>query len=124
MLLPPLLVCASKSRHLRLTPFARAPTSILALAATQGFWAELAHGAAAEGVRHLDDLLLRRVRMGLFLPRGGLEFMDRIRKVAGPGLGWGDERWKREIKNYETLWNTAYASPWSPVTQREEGGVS
>ena len=94
------------------------------LADTQGFWAELAHGAAAEGGRHLDDLLLRRVRMGLFLPRGGLEFMDRIRKVAGPGLGWGDDRWKREIKNYETLWNTAYASPWSPVTQREEGGVS
>ena len=36
-------------------------------------WAELRWATRAEGVIHLDDLLLRRVRLGLLLPRGGLD---------------------------------------------------
>ena len=38
-------------------------------------WAELRWGARAEGVIHLDDLLLRRVRLGLVAPKGAFEHL-------------------------------------------------
>jgi glycerol-3-phosphate dehydrogenase len=50
----------------------------------------------AEGVVTLSDLLLRRVRLGLLLPRGGLDHIAAVRAVAQPALGWDDARWARE----------------------------
>ncbi|MBF3046433.1 FAD-dependent oxidoreductase, partial [Pseudomonas aeruginosa] len=38
---------------------------------SETLWAELAFAAEAELVLHLDDLLLRRTRIGLLLPEGG-----------------------------------------------------
>jgi glycerol-3-phosphate dehydrogenase len=74
-------------------------------------WAELRWAARAEGVVHLDDLLLRRVRLGLLLPRGGMDYMPRIRAVAQDELGWDDARWEREEKMYAELWRRCYAMP-------------
>ncbi|MCG8618738.1 MAG: glycerol-3-phosphate dehydrogenase/oxidase [Desulfobacterales bacterium] len=79
------------------------------IAATHSLWAELCHGASSEQVRHLSDLLLRRVRIGLLLPNGGLDMMDRIRKVASPGLNWDEARWEKEIRDYKDLWENAYS---------------
>lgn len=72
-------------------------------------WAELRWAARAEGVVHLDDLLLRRVRLGLIAPQGGLPLMDRIRAIAQPELGWDDERWHVEAMNYLRLWKESYS---------------
>lgn len=72
-------------------------------------WAELRWAARDEGVLHLDDLLLRRLRLGLTLPQGGLTEMDRIRTIAQPELGWDDTRWQREADRYRELWQTAYS---------------
>lgn len=74
-------------------------------------WAEIRWGARAEGVIHLDDLLLRRTRLGLTAPRGGLDWMDRIRKIAQPELGWDDAIWTREEKRYAQLWEECYYVP-------------
>jgi glycerol-3-phosphate dehydrogenase len=74
-------------------------------------WAELRWAARAEGVAHLDDLLLRRVRLGLLLPNGGLDFMPRIRAIAQAELGWDDERWAREAAAYAELWKRCYSLP-------------
>jgi len=71
-------------------------------------WAELRHAARAEGVIHLDDLLLRRLRLGLLVPNGGLDQMDRIRAIVQPELGWDDTRWKTEEKSYGELWRASY----------------
>ncbi|MDP2993625.1 MAG: glycerol-3-phosphate dehydrogenase C-terminal domain-containing protein, partial [Anaerolineales bacterium] len=71
-------------------------------------WAELRQAARAEGVVHLDDLLLRRVRLGLLVPNGGLDQMSRIRSIVQPELGWDDARWQVEEKSYAELWNRAY----------------
>lgn len=71
-------------------------------------WAELRQAARAEGVIHLDDLLLRRVRLGLLVPNGGLDQMSRIRAIAQPELGWDDLRWQAEEKSYGELWRTSY----------------
>ena len=60
--------------------------------AHRAMWAELRWSAREEGVIHLGDLLLRRVRLGLLLPRGGLDQMASIRAVVQSELGWDDLR--------------------------------
>jgi glycerol-3-phosphate dehydrogenase len=67
-------------------------------------WAELRWAARAEGVVHLDDLLLRRVRLGLLLPEGGLRQMGRIRSTVQAELGWDGSRWAAEVERYASLW--------------------
>ena len=72
-------------------------------------WAELRWAARAEGVVHLDDLLLRRVRLGIVSPLGGLLLMDRIRGIVQPELGWDEHRWQSEVDAYSRLWRRFYS---------------
>ncbi|MGA2517867.1 MAG: glycerol-3-phosphate dehydrogenase/oxidase [Thermodesulfobacteriota bacterium] len=72
-------------------------------------WAELRWAAREEGVEHLDDLLLRRVRLGLVLPRGARDVLGRIRSIVQHELGWSDERWQREEAAYLQTWQTYYS---------------
>jgi glycerol-3-phosphate dehydrogenase len=72
-------------------------------------WAELRWAARAEGVVHLDDLLLRRVRLGLLLPQGALPWIDSIRRIVQPELGWDDQRWSAEVERYGDLWRRAFS---------------
>jgi glycerol-3-phosphate dehydrogenase len=75
---------------------------------TPYLWSELRWAARAEGVVHLDDLLLRRVRLGLMLPDGACHHLPRIREIVQPELGWDDRRWESEVDQYQTLWNDAH----------------
>jgi glycerol-3-phosphate dehydrogenase len=81
------------------------------IAGSTALWAELRWAARAEGVVHLDDLLLRRVRLGLLLPQGGISCLDRIRAIAQPELGWDDYRWEQEAAQYRQLWQKCYRLP-------------
>jgi glycerol-3-phosphate dehydrogenase len=72
-------------------------------------WAELRWTARAEAVVHLDDLLLRRVRLGLLLPNGAEAHMPRIRGILQSELGWSDECWESEYQRYRKIWQQAYA---------------
>jgi glycerol-3-phosphate dehydrogenase len=74
-------------------------------------WAELRWAARAEGVVHLDDLLLRRVRLGLLLPHGGLEQLDRVRRIVQSELGWSDTYWLEEARRYHKIWEDYYSPP-------------
>lgn len=74
-------------------------------------WAELRWAAQAEDVVHLDDLLLRRTRLGLVLPEGALGEAGRIRALCQPALGWDDTRWQSELDSYRALWRRSYAPP-------------
>ena len=76
---------------------------------TPYLWAELRQAARAEGVIHLDDLLLRRVRLGLLAPNGGLDLLPRTRATVQPELGWDDARWEKEASEYAKLWNASYS---------------
>ncbi len=71
---------------------------------TDSLWAELAWAAEAEMVLHLDDLLLRRTRLGLLLAEGGAAELPRIRALCQARLGWDDPRWEREEQAYLDLW--------------------
>jgi glycerol-3-phosphate dehydrogenase len=77
---------------------------------TQTLWAEL-RWAARESVVHLDDLLLRRVRLGLLLPDGGKPHLTTIRQLCQEELGWTDERWEQEEHTYLSLIRTHYSLP-------------
>ena len=78
---------------------------------TRTLWAELRWAARAEGVVHLDDLLLRRVRLGLLLPGGGMSLMEEFRAVCRQELGWSDLRWDEEAAAYGRLWRARYSLP-------------
>jgi glycerol-3-phosphate dehydrogenase len=78
---------------------------------TETLWAELRWAARAEAVQQLDDLLLRRTRIGLLLRGGGLEHAERIRAICQPELGWLDARWEEALAAYRAIWQAHYSLP-------------
>ena len=91
------------------------PGELEAIPGVQALWAELRWAARAEAVAHLDDLLLRRVRLGLLLPEGGRALLPRVRAICQPELGWDDATWQEEEAAYLALWQRHYSLP-EPAT--------
>ena len=100
------LVRAAEARDLELIP------------GTHTLWAELPFVAANEWVRHLGDLLLRRVRIGLLTPQGGKEHLKRIRALCQPELSWDSKRWKEEMAMYLEQWNHSHRLPLQRTIQK------
>jgi glycerol-3-phosphate dehydrogenase len=86
---------------------------------TETAWAELRWAARAEAVQRLDDLLLRRTRLGLQLRQGGAALMPRIRAICQPELGWDDARWAQEEQDYAALWRSHYGLPQEQEQEQE-----
>jgi glycerol-3-phosphate dehydrogenase len=78
---------------------------------TSTLWAEIVYGAACENIRHLSDLLLRRVRIGLFFEDGGVHLFDRIQELCRPCLPWDGMKWNQEKQAYMKLWNECHLPP-------------
>ncbi len=78
-----------------------------AIPGTPYHWAELAWSAQNEAIVHLDDLLLRRFRLGILLPDGGHSLLARLR----PHLDWGNEHWAVEVERYLQIWQRAHGLP-------------
>jgi glycerol-3-phosphate dehydrogenase len=78
---------------------------------TQTHWAELRWAARTEAVVHLEDLLLRRTRLGLQLHGGGVDHLPRIRAICQPELAWTDAQWETSQAAYLALWNSHYSVP-------------
>lgn len=74
-------------------------------------WLEVRWAARHEAVLRLDDLLLRRVRLGLLVPSGGQPYLPRIRELAQDELGWDDARWQQEEADYLARWHAHYSLP-------------
>jgi glycerol-3-phosphate dehydrogenase len=81
------------------------------IAGTSRLWVELRWAAKNEGVVHLEDLLLRRVRLGLLLEGGGAEILPRVKDICTEELGWDDARWETEEAAYLETWNRSYRPP-------------
>lgn len=86
------------------------PGELETIPGTETVWAEL-RWTAGEAVQHLEDLLLRRTRIGLQLREGGIAFMPRIRSICQHELEWNDQRWESEEAAYFALWRRHYALP-------------
>ena len=76
-------------------------------------WAEIRFAARYEQVIHLDDLLLRRTRLGLILPHGAMTplISARLKQICQEELGWDEQRWQQEAERYQQLWQRYYHLP-------------
>ena len=77
----------------------------------QTLWGELRWAARSEGARHLEDLLLRRLRIGLTAPHLVRGLMPGIRSIVQRELGWDDEKWRSEEAAYFKKVETAFSVP-------------
>jgi glycerol-3-phosphate dehydrogenase len=78
---------------------------------TPTLWTELKWAAANESVCHLDDLLLRRTRIGLLIANGAQAHLEQIKTLCQPLLGWDDQRWQQEVERYQQIWKNFYSLP-------------
>ena len=85
------------------------PEDLLNIPGTNTVWAEIRYAAKHEAIRHLEDLLLRRVRIGLTTPEGGKEHIGRIKKLCAPVLPWDENKWNEEITLYLEKWRRAHS---------------
>ena len=76
-------------------------------------WAEIRFAARHEQVIHLDDLLLRRTRLGLILPHGAMTplISSRLKQICQQELGWNEQEWQQEVARYQDLWQRYYHLP-------------
>ncbi len=88
-----------------------APDDLDLVPGTHTLWAELPHAAQHEQIRHLEDLLLRRVRIGLLTPKGGKAHLNRVKSICKNVLPWDRWRWETEIQIYKNRWNQSYNLP-------------
>lgn len=74
-------------------------------------WCEVIYACEHEDVQHLDDLMLRRTRLGLIVPEGGKALLPKIKHYCQHALAWNDEQWHTEEVRYLALWHHAYSLP-------------
>lgn len=84
---------------------------LIRVSGTDTFWVELRWAARAEFVVHLEDVLLRRTRLGVLLGDGGVSAFDRIRMICQEELGWDEAHWKHEADAYKNLWRRCHSVP-------------
>jgi glycerol-3-phosphate dehydrogenase len=78
---------------------------------TDYLWVELRWAARSEAVCHLEDLLLRRTRLGLILPGGGEAIMPVVKQICLTELHWSDDLWHHELTDYQSLISCCYSLP-------------
>lgn len=78
---------------------------------TPVLWGELRWAAQNESVMHLDDLLLRRTRIGLLLPEGGKEILEEVSRICRDELNWTPNQWEEEKQRYLKNWKKHYSLP-------------
>jgi glycerol-3-phosphate dehydrogenase len=93
--------------------------SLALIPGTQTHWCELAWCAAHEDVQHLDDLLLRRTRIGLLLEQGGLSCLAQIKTLVQPVLGWSDAHWQLEAQRYQQICRDHYSVPSATIGESQ-----
>ena len=87
------------------------PGELESISSSPAMWAELRWAARAEGIVHLEDLLLRRVRLGLMIPGGGIDQLPEIQARLQDELDWDKDRWEQEKEQYTHLWKSRYSLP-------------
>ena len=102
---------------------AAAPGELDTIPGTETLWAQLRWAARDEAVQHLEDLLLRRTRIGLQLRGGGRAILARVRAICQPELAWDDARWDAEQAAYLMLWDSHYSLP-PPILSTDTPGAA
>lgn len=93
-----------------------AARELTAISDTSFCLAECRWALREEAVQHLDDLLLRRTRLGLLLKQGGIEVFSDLKTLFQQELRWSEQRWLAELERYQTLWKTHYYPPQAKIS--------
>ena len=72
-------------------------------------WSEIEWALQYEAVFHLDDLLLRRTRLGNLLPNGASELFDRLEPLCKRCLNWDEARWSIESERYLAIYQRDFS---------------
>ena len=64
-----------------------------------------------ESVVHLDDLMLRRTRLGLLLANGAASVLEQIEPLFREELGWSTGQWASERARYSEIVRRNYSIP-------------
>lgn len=98
------------------------PSELERVPGTLTLWAELRWAARAEAVQHLDDLLLRRTRLGLLCRGGAAEWLPHVKPIAQQELNWGEQRWNAECERYLSIIESCYSLP-AELRSRDNRGA-
>lgn len=79
------------------------------ISGSRTLWGELPFVSADPSIRHLDDILLRRVRMGMVLRNGGADLLPRIEPLIRPVLRWSEAQWREECIRYKGVFDRLHA---------------
>lgn len=99
------------------------PSDLIPIATTNTMMAELKWSLAHEMVSHLDDLLIRRSRIGLLLPEGGQSLFPQIKPLCQQILGWDDVKWLQEVARYQRIIHTHFSLPNQQATLTTQEAV-
>ncbi len=72
--------------------------------------AEAVYAVTHEGARHLDDVLLRRTRIGIETPDGGQSAAKLVAEMVAPLLGWSDAAAAAELEAYRRIAELEYVA--------------
>lgn len=72
---------------------------------------EIYYAAQNEEVVHLDDLLLRRVRLGLISRSGGEQYLPVLKTRLLQIMGWSEQHWQKEVDRYQNIIQESYSLP-------------
>ena len=74
-----------------------------ALPGTRTCLAQVRWALRHESVVHLDDLMLRRTRLGLLLENGGDAILEDIRRLFVEIFDWPENEWQSELARYRDI---------------------
>jgi len=115
---------SQKSKARGFEPIENAPEAVEAfLHADQANPAFIEWILAHESVVHLDDLMLRRTRLGLVKPAAGIAVLATLRAQIQQALSWDDTRWDKELIRYREIHQRFYGVP-TPAGDAVEPNVS
>lgn len=87
------------------------PGDLVRLGNSETLLQELIWACRSECVTHLDDLLLRRVRIGMLQPDGASALIQPLAEVLCAELGWSSQRWEDEWQRYMMVIQSHYSVP-------------
>ncbi|WP_046096356.1 glycerol-3-phosphate dehydrogenase/oxidase [Corynebacterium ulcerans] len=73
-------------------------------------WAEVLYAVTHEGALHVEDVLLRRLRVGMEYADRGVGAVDGVARRIAPYLGWDDARVEEEISGFVNRVNAELAA--------------
>jgi glycerol-3-phosphate dehydrogenase len=81
------------------------------IAGTDFCLAECRWAIQQEATVHLDDLLLRRTRLGLLLPSGGEQLFADLAPMFRDLARWSESQWESEVARYRNIIARYYSLP-------------